>query len=226
MGFLRRLFNPFSIDTKLNQEFEAMKKNTDYLFVGLGNPGSRYANTRHNIGWMVIAELCRKYRKDPVPLMQSALLAPLRIEGKAVLAAMPVTYMNNSGEAVANICRTYGICPDRIVVILDEYNFPVGKIHLRTGGSDGGHNGVSSVQDHLETQEFARLRCGIGKNFPPGGMVDYVLSNFTEEEAPGLQSMIGNAVTALEYIVRNGIPRAMSDVNSGKALTEPDSRIE
>jgi len=187
----------------------------EWLVIGLGNPGKKYAFNRHNIGWMVAVALCGKHKK---PIMSSSNLyyhSILRIESKLILVAMPTTYMNNSGEAVSAIKESYNIPVNRIVVVADEYNFPVGKIQLKSGGGDGGHNGIASVIEHLDSNEFFRLRCGIGKNFSAGEMSDYVLSDFDKNEIEERDTMINKAVESIETIVTIDVPRAMSLVNSG-----------
>ncbi len=205
-----------------------MAKQVDWLILGLGNPGSKYAETRHNIGWMVGTHLASKNKK---PIMQLSPLfkhAAMRIDGKLVLLALPITFMNNSGEAAAYISKEFHIEAEKIVVVLDEYNFDVGKIHLRKSGGDGGHNGLASIIEHLGTRDFFRLRCGIGKRFPEGGMVDYVLSHFETEETEAKNKMIENAVDAIEHLVKTNPNRAMGEINSEKLwnknakLTEND----
>jgi PTH1 family peptidyl-tRNA hydrolase len=124
--------------------------------------------------------------------------------------------MNLSGEAVKKACDKYSIPYSKAVAICDEYNFPAGKVHIKAGGSSGGHNGINSIIEMLGMQNFYRLRCGIGKNFPPGGMVDYVLSNFEEEEKPSLTEMIAKGCDALDYLVKIGPARAVSEINSEK----------
>jgi peptidyl-tRNA hydrolase, PTH1 family len=202
-----------------------MAKQVDWLLIGLGNPGSKYANTRHNIGWMVATHLASKYKK---PIMQLSPLfkhAAMRIDGKLVLVALPITYMNNSGEAAAYLCKEFNIPPDKTVVIFDEYNFDVGKVHLKKTGGHGGHNGLASIIEHLETREFFRLRCGIGKRFPEGGMVDYVLSNFLPEETEQKNIMIEKAVQAIEHLIRTNPNRAMGEINS-EELWKPQKKEE
>ncbi len=216
MNFLKRILNPFKVSDNIVKEIDELKSKAEFLFVGLGNPGSRYAGNRHNIGWMVISRLIMNCRKEPAPYSPDYLLAPLRIEGKAVLAAMPTTFMNRSGRAVSSIAKAFSIPNDRIVAVLDEYNFPVGRLHLKLGGSDGGHNGISSITEHLGNDNFYRLRCGIDRNFGQGCMADYVLSDFEQDELNARNMMIENAVIALRHIVRVGTQRAMSDINSGK----------
>jgi len=187
--------------------------NPEWLIAGLGNPGKQYADTRHNIGWMVASAIIAKYKTK----IKSSLIyhySLLSIGSSSVLVSLPTTFMNNSGEAIGKLMKKYKIPFDKICIIVDEYNFPLGKIHLKDNGSDGGHNGVESVINYLDSIEFLRLRCGIGKNFPMGGMVDYVLSNFNESEIEQRDIMISNSVTAIEYLVKYGKIRAMTDINS------------
>jgi PTH1 family peptidyl-tRNA hydrolase len=188
----------------------------EWLVAGLGNPGDKYAYNRHNIGWMVAASICRKYNKPVMAWNNLCYKSTLRIEGKLALVSLPTTYMYNSGEAIEFLTHQYNIPSERVVVVTDEYNFPLGRVHLRRGGSDGGHNGVASVIEKLDTSDFYRLRCGIGNDFPPGGLVDYVLSNFKKEEKAGRDRMIARAVESIEHMVRLGPDRAMSDINSGR----------
>jgi peptidyl-tRNA hydrolase, PTH1 family len=190
--------------------------NIDWLVVGLGNPGKKYAFNRHNIGWMVVASLCEKYKKPLIPFSNLYYQSSLRIDSKLVCVALPTTYMNNSGEAVIAICDLYKISINKIIVIVDEYNFPLGKIQLKSGGGDGGHNGIASIIEHLNSNEFYRLRCGIGKNFSAGEMSNYVLSNFEESEIEERNTMISKAVESIEATVKFDAPRAMSLVNSGE----------
>ncbi len=193
-----------------------MGKKIDWLIVCLGNPGSQYSGNRHNIGWMAAAELCNKHKKPLMKSFSKSYNASLRIAGQLALVILPTTFMNCSGEAVSEVIENFEIPVERIIVICDEYNFPLGKIHLRKGGSDGGHNGVASVIEELGTEEFFRLRCGIGKNFPQGGMVDYVLSDFSDDEIEEKNIMVRKAVEGIEYLIQHGKTKAMTDVNSEK----------
>lgn len=187
----------------------------EWLIVGLGNPGPEYAQTRHNIGWMVVQSLVERHKgiwqKGSGPWLE----AHICLAGHPIMAVLPLTYMNRSGEAVRAVQQRTGIPPERIIVVLDELNFPLGRVHLKASGSDGGHNGMASVITALGTRNVVRLRCGIGRNFPPGGMVQYVLSPFAPEELPERDRMLERAVAALESVVRFGLARAMSLVNSG-----------
>lgn len=188
----------------------------DWLFVGLGNPGARYENTRHNIGWMVCVSLCEKYKAVFISGKGQFLQAILTIGKNKIIVVLPTTYMNNSGEAVAEIQRLFHFPAKRIVVVVDEYNFPVGKIQLKDQGSDGGHNGLTSLISHLKTENFLRLRCGIDRKFGPGELVDYVLAPFSANEETTKQEMISQAVQALETLVNIEMSRAMSIINSQK----------
>jgi len=197
-------------------EIRIIVLNYDWMIVGLGNPGEKYAGTRHNIGWMAAFGLCEKYSGKLKKGSSIYYYADLKIENQSVLLVVPTTFMNASGDAVRKLKEKYEINPFQIVVICDEYNFPLGKIHLRKGGNDGGHNGVTSVIEELGTMDFLRLRCGIGKNFPQGGMVNYVLSNFLPEEIEERNKMIVKTVDGLTYLMKFGIIRAMTDINSEK----------
>jgi PTH1 family peptidyl-tRNA hydrolase len=199
-----------------------MSSQVEWLIAGLGNPGKRYALTRHNIGWMVVSALGEKYNSELKSNKNIYMEGLFNIKGKSIAAIIPTTFMNNSGEAVLKAAKKFDVPFDRIITIFDEYNFPLGRIHLKIGGSDGGHNGVESIINHLGTDRFYRLRCGISKNFSQGGMVDYVLSSFDANETKLRDEMIKKAVESIEYIMDSGIARAMSLINSGR-LWDSDS---
>lgn len=195
-----------------------MKEDFDYIFVGLGNPGAKYQKTRHNIGWLALYEFVLRHDKEFNKADGlNAFQAKLQIGDKKILCLLPTTYMNNSGESAKAAIKKYKVPTKNIIVLVDEYNFELGKIHLKIGGSAGGHNGLKSLLFHLETDQFFKLRLGISKNFGPGELVDYVLSEFTEEEwNGGLTKAILKAVKALESIARFGPLKSMSDINSDK----------
>jgi len=188
----------------------------DLLIVGLGNHTEQYLETRHNIGWMVATAFCQKHHSHFVPISSEYYLAKVNFAGNNVLVMLPRTYMNNSGIAVRAVVEKYQIPVEKILVICDEYNFPLGKIHLKDSGGDGGHNGVRSVIEKLGETKFMRLRCGIGRNFGENELVQYVLSPFEPEEIPIRDQMIARAVEAIEYLLLKGKSRAMSDINSEK----------
>lgn len=197
-----------------------MASKPDLLILGLGNPGSKYSGNRHNIGWMVGAALCERRKRPIMPLARNAYVSSVRIAGRLAVVALPTTYMNNSGEAALDLLETYELEPEHLLVIFDEYNFPVGKIHMRKGGGDGGHNGVENIIYMLQSEDFYRLRCGIDRNFGEGEMPSYVLSDFEESEIPARDEMIAKAVDAIEFFIANPPGKALSFINSG-ALWKP-----
>jgi PTH1 family peptidyl-tRNA hydrolase len=195
------------------------------LIIGLGNPGTRYELTRHNIGFMVVDALANELKaawERPSSLYD---VATVRYAGRQAVLAKPLTYMNESGKAAKKLMGQFKLTPQQIVCVVDEYNFPVGKVHLRPEGSDGGHNGITSMIEELGTPKFWRLRCGIDRKFGPGGLVDYVLSPFDESDrlAPSdpsnpvspskLERMISRGVDALKLIIKQGPQQAMQLVN-------------
>ncbi|MGB9772278.1 MAG: aminoacyl-tRNA hydrolase [Candidatus Kapaibacteriota bacterium] len=193
-----------------------MAKSYDLMIVGLGNHKESYLETRHNIGWMVASSFAEKHKGHFIPYAPEFFLANVRFAGKNVLVLLPRTFMNNSGIAAKIASKKFEIPAQDILVVCDEYNFPLGKIHLKENGGDGGHNGVASVIEHLGTKDFLRLRCGIGRNFGPNELVDYVLAPFEPEEIPLRDAMINRSVEAIEYLLLKGKSRAMSDINSEK----------
>jgi PTH1 family peptidyl-tRNA hydrolase len=187
------------------------------LVIGLGNPGSRYAHTRHNVGFMVVDALAAALKAEwsrPSSLYD---VAEVRYAGRQAVLAKPLTYMNESGKAAKKLMGLNKLTPQQIVCVVDEYNFPVGKVHLRPEGSDGGHNGITSMIEELGTPKFWRLRCGIDRRFGPGGLVDYVLSPFDTSDQSDLSTMIVRGVEALKLIMRQGPQQAMQQVNRADA---------
>jgi len=186
----------------------------DWIILGLGNPGPDYAATRHNIGYRVAERFAGKHGALFAPANGPWLEARLRYARQECLVALPTTYMNRSGIAARKLLAQHALPPERLIAIVDEYNFPLGRIHLKLGGSDGGHNGIASIIEELGTERFWRLRCGIGRNFGQGELVDYVLSPFNADELPTVEAMITDAVAALERIARTGIARAATEINA------------
>ncbi|MBP7092829.1 MAG: aminoacyl-tRNA hydrolase [Candidatus Kapabacteria bacterium] len=186
---------------------------TSFLIVGLGNPGTQYSLTRHNIGFMVVDAFTEKHRAKWTVREGKYATSSVRIMATELVIVKPLTYMNLSGEAVAPLAIANGIQPSRVVAITDEYNFPVGRVHLRCGGSSGGHNGISSLIEKLGTSDFWRLRCGIDRAFGPGELVEYVLAPFSAEEQEFVKTMIDRGVQAIEEIARSGPEQAMQRIN-------------
>ncbi len=182
-------------------------------FVGLGNPGKEYEKTRHNVGFMTIDELSKKW---DIPLNQSKFHGQFGtgfVSGQKVLLVKPLTYMNLSGECVRPLMDYYDIPFEHLKVIYDDLDLPTGRIRLRTKGSAGGHNGIKSLIQHLGSPEFDRLRIGIGR--PQNGMkvVDYVLGRFSEEEQPDIASAIQSSVEACEAALKKPFLEVMNDFN-------------
>lgn len=186
-----------------------------YLIVGLGNPGRDYEKTRHNVGFWVVEELARRYNLSWGKKERKALAADGVIEGRRVLLAKPQTYMNLSGEAVRALLDFYKIEIERLIVIHDDLDTPLGTLRLRKTGGHGGQNGVRSIIQHLGTQEFARVRFGIGR--PPGRMQarDYVLQPFFGDDAILAQQIMERAAAAVELWLAQGIDKAMTAYNGG-----------
>jgi peptidyl-tRNA hydrolase, PTH1 family len=185
----------------------------EWLIAGLGNPGPRYETTRHNIGWMVIDYIAKKFGHEFDHGLYLDFFK-MNFHEQNIAFVKPNIFMNNSGEPIKRVIDRYEISTERVLVISDEVNFPVGKIHLRSGGSDGGHNGVASVIDKLETTNFLRLRCGIGNDFDIGEMSDYVLKEFYPEQKNDVKDMIKKAADSVEYLISNGLAKSMQFVNT------------
>ena len=182
------------------------------VIVGLGNPGREYSATRHNVGFMVVDELARRWGVSDWRRRHEAEVAEYRGAG-AVLLVKPQTYMNLSGRAVGEIARWYKLAAEDIIVVFDDLDLPVGRLRLRMKGSSGGHRGIESILAHLGADTFARVRVGIGR--PPQGWAtaDYVLSKFTPDEAPLIEQAIVRAADAVETILKDGLNKAMNAFN-------------
>jgi PTH1 family peptidyl-tRNA hydrolase len=183
------------------------------IIVGLGNPGRKYGQTRHNAGFMAIDELARDLRSEIGQEKHAAILGRARIGSEETILAKPQTYMNESGRAVAAIMRASYAAPVDLIVIHDELDIPFGSVRVKTGGSHGGHNGLRSIIDYLGSPDFVRVRIGIGR--PTGGMdaVDYVLSPFPIEEKKSLADVMTRAAQAIKTIVLDGPTQAMNVFN-------------
>ena len=174
------------------------------LIVGLGNPGREYENTRHNVGWMVLDHLTEELGIDFSKEKFKGKIAELRADDRKIFLLKPLTYMNLSGESVGEIARFYKIKPEEILIIYDDLDLPLGKLRLRLKGSSGGHRGVASVEQHLRSRNFPRLRVGIGRPERKEEVVNYVLSPFRKEEIETLKESIEKAVNCLKEILQKG----------------------
>lgn len=186
----------------------------EYMIVGLGNPGAKYEMTRHNAGFLAIDMLAMKQNKGIKRLKYHALIGDAVIEGKKCLLMKPQTFMNNSGEAVAEAARFYKIPPQNIIVLSDDISLDVGKIRIRRKGSAGGHNGLKSIIAHLGSDEFPRVKIGVGKK-PDAytDLADWVLGRFPKELEPQLKEALENANGAISLIVQDKFDRAMNLYN-------------
>jgi len=182
------------------------------LVAGLGNPGREYATTRHNVGFMVVDELARRYG-GAFRSKFSGELAEIRIDGERVALLKPLTYMNESGRSVAAAARFFKVKPDRLLAVHDEVDLEVGRLQARVGGGLAGHNGLRSIAQALGRQDFLRLRAGVGRpeRGDPRPVADYVLSPF--EPDVDVDELVGRAADAVETIVRDGIDEAQRSFN-------------
>ena len=188
------------------------------MVVGFGNPGDEYAQTRHNVGTQVVEELVRRHdgrlRRST---REQALADELHVAGHRLAVVVPVTYYNEAGRAVAPLVRRFGIDDlTRLVVVHDELDLPVGRLKVKLGGGLAGNNGLKSLQNHLHTTEFVRIRVGIGKP-PPGTMKgrDYVLRRPSRAERPEIERTIGEAADAAEYLLDHDLAATMNRFNAG-----------
>ncbi|SHJ56616.1 peptidyl-tRNA hydrolase [Dethiosulfatibacter aminovorans DSM 17477] len=183
-----------------------------YLVVGLGNPGKQYAGTRHNIGFEVIDYICSEKDIKLDKMKFNAVYGEYRIKGEKVLLAKPLTYMNRSGIAVLDISRYYKIDPENIIVIYDDIDLAPGKLRIRPNGSAGTHNGMKSIIYQLQTEDFSRIRVGIGRN-KQMDLASFVLQKFSEAEIEQLTDTVKNAALAVDEIIENSVDSAMNKYN-------------
>jgi PTH1 family peptidyl-tRNA hydrolase len=181
--------------------------------LGLGNPGSGYAATRHNLGFMVLDRLCRRRRLKFGRVRGRSLRAEGKISGRKLVLAKPTTYMNLSGLAAEEIIRTYNLEPQNLLVVCDDLNLPLGRLRLRLRGSDGGHKGLASVISSLATDGFPRLRLGIGRENPEIDQVRFVLEPFDADEKEAVEEILDQAVACLKVFIESGPEEAMNRFN-------------
>ena len=194
--------------------FFQKKLPVSWLVVGLGNPGGKYENTRHNVGFLVADELGERGRFPIQRLKFKALTNTAEIGGQGVLVMKPVTYMNLSGEAVGEAARFYKLPPGHVLVISDDVDLPLGKLRLRMGGSAGGHNGLKSIIQHLGSDQFPRLKVGVGgKPHPDYDMADWVLGKLQGEDKKVMDQAVKRAADAVECFLRDGPQKAMNQFN-------------
>jgi PTH1 family peptidyl-tRNA hydrolase len=195
------------------------------VVVGLGNPGGRYAGTRHNIGYMVIDYLAESPRAGRFQSRFQGLIAELIEEGEKILLVKPETFMNLSGRCVREVLDFYQVPVADLLVVCDDINLPLGKLRVRARGSDGGQKGLRDIRNHLGTDEYARLRVGIDT---PGeaDAADYVLSRFRPSEKPVIEEAVRIAGEAVIYWVRHGVEACMNRYNAGPERPKKDKPEE
>lgn len=183
-----------------------------YLIAGLGNIGSEYSNTRHNIGFMVLEQLAKTLKAD---LEQSKLAytCVAKYRGRRLVLVLPTTYMNLSGKSVKYYMDKEKVPRSKVMVVTDDLNLPFGTLRMRARGSDGGHNGFKHIDQVLGSQDYARIRFGIGSEYAKGQQVDYVLSPFSDAEFEELPALIDKAVKGILSFVSVGLDRTMSSFN-------------
>ena len=186
----------------------------DLLVVGLGNPGDEYARTRHNVGAEVVELLASRHGAKLKKGKERARVDQVRIEGKLVALAIPLTYMNDSGESVGLLARRYGVEPEQVVIVHDELDLPVAVLKVKSGGGLAGHNGLRSIKSHLHSDAFQRVRIGVGKPVSKEKGADHVLNKFAKRERADIDVMVEQAADAVEMIATEGIDPAMNRYNT------------
>jgi len=185
-----------------------------FLIVGLGNPGAEYAKTRHNAGFLLVEKLAERWKANwTLEKKFNARVARAELSEGRVLLCEPQTFMNSSGETVGPLTGFYRVPLKQLLVAVDDADLPFGEIRLRPGGSSGGHHGLESIEQHLDTREFARLRIGIGRKDGAREITDYVLGRFSAAEAELVEKVLTAAADQTEMWLRDGIQKAMSQFN-------------
>lgn len=183
-----------------------------YIIVGLGNPGKQYENTRHNMGFLAVDLLAEKYNIDVNKIKFKALVGEGRIAGQKVLLVKPQTYMNLSGEAVRQAMDFYKIVPEELIVIYDDIDIPTGTFRIRKKGSPGTHNGMRNIFQHIQTNDFPRIRVGIGSG-KKDNLAGYVTGGISKSEQEILADVLKSSADAAACIIEKGIDKAMNEYN-------------
>jgi PTH1 family peptidyl-tRNA hydrolase len=201
------------LDTLFGTKEQQPQDRPSLIVVGLGNPGSQYAETRHNVGFWCVDRLAREHSITLERRHKAALIGEGVIGGRSVVLAKPRTYVNRSGEAVSYLLTRYRVTPAELLIVYDEINLPPGKLRLRPRGSAGGHNGIKSVIEALGTQEFPRLRVGVGR--PPDGadQIGHVLGAVSPEEREAVDDALERVAQAVSCLLTDGIDTTMNRFN-------------
>lgn len=192
--------------------------------IGLGNPGMKYAGTRHNIGFDAVTAIADKYNLSINNKKFKGVYADGHIAGEKVLLVQPQTFMNLSGECVREVADFYKLNPDEIIIICDDINLDVGRLRIRKKGSAGGHNGLKNIIAHLGTEEFPRIRVGVGEKTEGWDLADYVLARFDKDSEPVIREALANVVGAVETWLSEGIDAAMNRYNVSAKKKEESSQ--
>ena len=207
----------FELFKKISSEGNAKREPISHIVVGLGNPGDKYFTTRHNAGFLAMDYISQKYSARIDRVKFKALCGEATIAGKSVLLMKPQTFMNNSGEAVAEAAKFYKIAPENIIVICDDVNLEVARLRVRRKGSDGGQNGMKSIISHLGSDAFPRIKIGVGqKPHPDYDLASWVLSEFGEEDKKKLFESFSVICDGLEKILAGDVDGAMQVCNRAK----------
>ena len=186
----------------------------EFMIVGLGNPGKQYENTRHNAGFMALDTIAEKHHGEVKRIKFKGLIGECRIAGKKVLLLKPSTFMNLSGQSVQEAMKFYKLLPEQVLILFDDINLEPGKLRVRRKGSDGGHNGMKNIIYLSGSDQFPRVKIGVGqKPHPDYNLADWVLSKFTSKDLEALRPALENAAAAAEIIVGGDVDRAMNLYN-------------
>ena len=183
------------------------------IIVGLGNPGAKYIGTRHNIGFRIIDLLASRWEIPVSERRPKVAIGKGRRADEEIILAKPRTFMNNSGEAIAYLSSRFGIKPHELLIVYDEMALPIGKLRLRAGGSDAGHNGIKSIISAIGTLEFPRVRVGIGKPEQNLGQISHVIGRFSKEEAPLMTQAVSTVADMIDTFIQEGIDKSMNLFN-------------
>jgi PTH1 family peptidyl-tRNA hydrolase len=186
----------------------------DVLVVGLGNPGEEFKRTRHNVGADVVEMLATRHGARLRKSKERALTDEVRVGDKRIALAIPLTYMNDSGQAVAALARRYGVDPEQVVIVHDELDLPPATLKVKAGGGLAGHNGLRSIKQHLHSDAFLRVRIGVGKPVSKEQGADHVLNRFGKRERTEIDVTLEDAADAVELIASNGVDAAMNRYNT------------
>ena len=203
----------FELFKKIEKQ-EETKTPVTHMIVGLGNPGDKYKTTRHNAGFLALDYASKKWGCNITTSKFDALVTEAVVGGKRTLLMLPQTFMNLSGQAVSKAAKFYKIPVENITVVFDDISLDVGKMRVRKKGSAGGHNGIKSIIEHLGSEEFPRIKIGVGKKpHPEMDLADWVLSVFSNEQLKTLNDVFENTFSALSFINEGNIEKAMNEYN-------------